>query len=89
MNVNRNNKDRFFKKLFSEKEALLSLYNAINGTNYTDPNEIEVNTIEDFIYMGMKNDLSFVLTNVLNLYEQQRAIITSNTAIYYFLHREG
>ncbi|MCR5267745.1 MAG: hypothetical protein K6E16_04450, partial [Lachnospiraceae bacterium] len=74
MSINRNNKDRFFKRLFSEKEALLSLYNAINGTDYSDPDLIEINTIEDFIFMTMKNDLSFVLANVLNLYEQQSTV---------------
>ena len=74
MSVNRNNKDRFFKRVFSEKEALLSLYNAINDTDYTDPDLIEINTIEDFIFMTMKNDLSFVLANVLNLYEQQSTV---------------
>ncbi len=69
--INRQYKDRFFKKVFSTKEALLSLYNAVNGTDYDNPDDIEINTIGDFIYMGMKNDVSFLFTNVLNLYEHQ------------------
>ena len=36
-NVNFQHKDRFFKKVFSEKKDLLSLYNAINDTAYDDP----------------------------------------------------
>ena len=71
MSINTKSKDRFFKKLFSEKKDLLSLYNAINLTDYTDPDMIEVNTIEDFIFMTMKNDLSFIVADMLNLYEQQ------------------
>ena len=30
-----------------------------------------VNTLEDVVYMGMKNDVSFLFTEVLNLYEHQ------------------
>ncbi len=64
-------KDRLFKFVFKEKEDLLQLYNAINGTDYNNPEDIEVNTLEDVVYMGMKNDISFLLTDVLNLYEHQ------------------
>ena len=48
------------------KKNLLELFNALNGTNYEDENELEINTIEDTIYMGMKNDLAFILD--MNLY---------------------
>jgi len=71
MLVNRQYKDRLFKFVFKDKEDLLQLYNAINGTNYNNPEDIEVNTLEDVVYMGMKNDISFLLTDVLNLYEHQ------------------
>lgn len=69
--VNRQYKDRLFKFVFKKKEDLLQLYNARNGTDYNNPEDIEVNTLEDVIYMGMKNDISFLLTDVLNLYEHQ------------------
>lgn len=69
--VNNKYKDRLFKFIFKEKEDLLQLYNAINGTDYNNPEDIEVNTLEDVIYMGMKNDISFLLTDILNLYEHQ------------------
>ena len=69
--VNRQYKDRLFKLVFEKKEDLLQLYNAINGTDYDNPDDIEVNTMEDVVYMGMKNDISFLITDVLNLYEHQ------------------
>lgn len=69
--INREYKDRLFKKVFESKEDLLSLYNAINGTDYDNPDDIEVNTIEEFIYMNMKNDVSFLIYDVMNLYEHQ------------------
>lgn len=71
---NREHKDRFFKKVFSTKKALLSLYNAVNGTDYTNPDDIEINTIEDFLYLNMKNDVSFLFTDKMNLYEHQSSV---------------
>lgn len=73
MHVNRQYKDRLFKLIFRDKKDLLQLYNAINNTDYDNPEEIEVNTLEDVIYMGMKNDVSFLFTDVLNLYKHQSA----------------
>ena len=69
--VNKKYKDRLFKLVFKEKKDLLELYNAINDTDYDNPDDIEINTIEDVVYMGMKNDVSFLICDILNLYEHQ------------------
>ena len=72
--VNREHKDRLFKAIFGSpehKEYALSLYNAVNGSHYTNADELEFYTIEDAVYMGMRNDLSFIFNVTLNLYEQQ------------------
>ena len=72
--INRNYKDRLFKFIFGnpdKKEWTLSLYNAMNNSSYTDPDAISLNTIEDAVYMGMKNDVSFLIADTLNLYEHQ------------------
>ncbi|MFI3173370.1 MAG: hypothetical protein R3Y58_13530 [Eubacteriales bacterium] len=55
--INRNYKDSLFRMIFSGKEELLSLYNAISGRDYRDPELLEINTLEDVIYMSMKNDI--------------------------------
>ena len=71
---NRQYQDRLFKAIFGREEHkdwLLSLYNALNGSSYTDPSDIEINTIEGIIYVTMKNDISFLIDSQLNLYEQQ------------------
>ncbi len=73
-NVNRNYKDSLFRMIFREKKELLNLYNAVNGSNYTDPELLEVNTMEDILYMGMKNDISFLIGDYLNLYEEQSTL---------------
>lgn len=72
--INRNARDRLFKALFGSserKDLTLELYNAINHTSYANPDDIQINTLEDVLYMGMKNDVSFLLMNSMNLYEQQ------------------
>ena len=67
-------KDRLFKVIFGSpenKQNALSLYNALNGTDYKNPQDLTVYTIENAVYMGMSNDFSFILDGNLNLYEQQ------------------
>lgn len=72
--VNREYKDRLFKFIFGNpenKEWTLSLYNAMNGSSYTNPDDIKLTTLEDVVYMGMKNDVSFFVADTMNFYEQQ------------------
>lgn len=70
--VNDKHKDTLFKTLFGKnKENALSLYNAINGTDYTDSDDFEYTTMEDIVYMKMKDDVSFIVGTSLNLYEHQ------------------
>ena len=70
-NVRRCFKDSLFRMVFQEKRELLSLYNAINGSRYEDPELLEITTIQDVLYMGLKNDCSFLIDEYLNLYETQ------------------
>ena len=70
-NVQRNYKDTVFRMLFREKKNLLSLYNALNGTNYTDVDSLEITTLENAVYTNYKNDISFVFAFELLLYEHQ------------------
>ena len=64
-------RDVLFRRLFRDKKDLLDLYNALSGSTYQNPEELEVVTMEDVIFMKMKNDLSFMIGNTLNLYEHQ------------------
>ena len=67
----RNYKDTVFRMLFSDRKNLLSLYNAVSGAHYDDPEKLEIVTLENAIYMGMKNDLAFIIDTDLFLYEHQ------------------
>ena len=70
-NANRNYKDTVFRMLFSDRKNLLSLYNAVNQRDYKNPEDLEIITLENAIYMGMKNDLAFIMDTNLYLYEHQ------------------
>ena len=69
--VNFQYKARLFEMIFSSKEELLGLYNAVNGSHYDDPELLEINTLENAIYMSMHNDISFIIDTRLYLYEHQ------------------
>ena len=65
-NTQREYKDRLFKAIFGRdteesKRWRLDLYNALNDTSYSDPNALELNTIENVIYITMHNDVSFLV----------------------------
>ena len=74
MEVRRNYKDTLFRMIFSDRERLLSLYNALNRTDYDNSEDLEISTLENAIYMNMKNDVSFVFDLTLSLYEHQSTV---------------
>lgn len=64
-------KDTVFRLLYKDPVRALSLYNSIMGTDYSDVEMLQFNTLENAIYMNVKNDLSFIIADRLNIYEQQ------------------
>ena len=72
--TNRKYKDRLFRLLFGNeeyKDNILSLYNALCHTSYTNIDDVQIYTVEDVIYIRMKNDVSILLDSYLYLWEQQ------------------
>ena len=67
-------RDRLFTFIFGSEEHrdwTLSLYNAVNGSDHGDPGDVEITTIREVLYLGMHNDVSFLLADEMSLYEQQ------------------
>ena len=77
---NREYKDRVFRMLLKEPKVALEVYNAMNGTLYDNPDELIITTLENAVYLGMKNDVSFILGTQLVLYEHQS---TPNLTCHY------
>ena len=64
-------KDTVFRMLFQDKKRLLGLYNAISGQVYGDPEMLNIVMLESAVYLGMKNDLAFLIDMRLYLFEHQ------------------
>lgn len=68
---------------FCEKKDLLELYNAMNGSSYSDPEELEIVTLDDVIYMGLKRGLfyfsdeyrKYIEKRHLNIYGSRRVML--------------
>ena len=72
--INREHKDRLFRLIFGKEEYnqnLLELYNALNDTSYNKLDDLKITTIEDVVYMGMKNDVSMLIHSRMALFEHQ------------------
>jgi hypothetical protein len=67
-------KDRVFRMLLKDRNIALEVYNAMNDTSYDNPNDLTITTLENATYMGMKNDVSFVIASQLVLYEHQSTV---------------
>ena len=72
--VNMQHKDTVFRILFSDKEKLLELYNAVNGSHYTGTDELEINTLQNAVYLNVKNDISFIIHSEIN-FQSRKDII--------------
>ena len=86
--INTEHKDRVFKFIFGnpdKRQWTLDLYNAINGSGYDNPDDIQFNTIDDAVYLGMKNDVSFIIMNELHLWEHQ-STYNPNMPMRFFIY---
>ena len=75
--INRRHKDRLFCTIFGKekyKKYALSLYNAINKSTYTNEDDLEIVTLDDAIYVKMKNDVAYLFSGNLALYEHQSSV---------------
>lgn len=71
--LEREYKGNVFNSIFNQPKEILELYNALNGSHYTDEGLIDVTTIgEGDLYVGIHNDSSFIINSEeLNIWEHQ------------------
>ena len=74
MGGNREYKSDVFSMLLEDKKNALQVYNALNGTKYENPNEVEIVTLDRGISLTVRNDASFVLDSNLSIYEHQSTV---------------
>lgn len=71
MNENREYKSDVFSMLMEYPENALQVFNALNGTFYTDSNMVEMCTLMKCISLSVRNDASFIINMDLSIYEHQ------------------
>ena len=99
--INNHYKDSLFRMVFANpdhRDLTLSLYNAISGSDLKNPDELEFTTIDNVLYMGRKNDLSFIVADELVVAEHQstrcgnmpvRMLIYAAMVYSKLIHRKG
>ena len=89
--IRRSHKDTVFNDLFSDKRNALSLFNALNDTDYQDADSLEVVTLSDAIYIHGKNDVSVLFQNQLTLWERQSTLNYNMPlrGLIYYAHKIG
>ena len=72
---NKKYRDSVFRDYFNDPVRLLSLCNAILGTQYYDVNELKINTLEGIFFDNQKNDISCTIGDIfLVLIEHQTSV---------------
>jgi predicted transposase YdaD len=86
MGANREYKDTVFTKLFSRADTLLELYNALSGSEYGADTAIEINTLEDTLFMDMMNDISFTIADKIVILIEHQATLNQNLPLRFLLY---
>ena len=71
MSENREYKSDVFSMLMEDKNNALQVYNALNGSNYKDPEQVEIEKLESGISLTIRNACAFIVDMSLNIYEHQ------------------
>ena len=84
--VTREYKDSIFTKLFSDKQKALELYNAVGTKKYDSNTEIEINTLDDVLYLDRINDVSFILDGKLIVLVEHQSSINANMPMRFLIY---
>jgi hypothetical protein len=83
--ANREHKSSVFTEFFQEKSRLIELYNAVTNANYPANADIQINTLEDVLFMGRRNDISFLLDDTLVVLVEHQSTINLNMPLRFLL----
>lgn len=79
--LNREYRDSVFRMLFNDKKKLIELYNAVFDTDYGPDTPIDIKTIEDVLFVHMKNDIAFTLDNKFIVLTEHQSTINPNMPV--------
>lgn len=87
-NGNREYKSDVISMMLQIPEYALNVYNAMNNSDYTDPDLVEIVLLENGISLSIRNDASFCISNYLNLYEHQSSY-SPNAPLRFLIYLTG
>ena len=71
-------RDTVFCHFMSTESHLLSLYNALNEADYDKSSNITINTLEGSFFSNIKNDISFLLNNLMVVLIEHQTTVNPN-----------
>ena len=83
---NREFKSDVFSMLMEDKANALSVYNALNGTDLSNAEDLEIYTLDKGVSLTVRNDAAFVVDAALSIYEHQSSVCPNmpvRNLIYY------
>ena len=86
MDANREYKSTVFTGVFSEKESLIELWNALSGGNYSADTSISINTLDNVLFMGKRNDISFTIDGKTVVLVEHQSSISENLPLRFLLY---
>jgi len=86
MNTNIKYKASVFSSLFSDPDVLEELYCALEGVTLPPDIPITINTLENVLFMGRINDISFEIGGKLVLLVEHQSTIGANMALRLLLY---
>jgi hypothetical protein len=78
MGANREYKNSVFTTLFSDIGRLLSLYNALSGSNLPINTIVKIATLKDVLFTDRRNDIAFVLDDKIVILIEHQSTINEN-----------
>jgi hypothetical protein len=81
MGTNVKFKSTVFSTLFSDPDVLRELYGALEGVNLPADIPVTINTLEDVLFMDMKNDISFEIGGKLVVLIEHQSTVNPNMAL--------
>lgn len=82
-------KDRLFKFIFGDpehKEWTLALYNSIEHTSYDDPDDLEIVTLDNAVYMHMKNDVGVLVSSWNLAFWEHQSTLSANIPLRFLMY---
>jgi predicted transposase YdaD len=79
--ANRRYRDELFRTIFSEPAQFARLYNAINGTEITAADLSAEATLSDPLFIGPRNDVSFLVGSKLVIFMEHQSTVNRNMAL--------